>query len=154
MSKRTLAIDPGTRRIGIAISDPTGTIARTYCVIPHVSLQKNAEEIVSIASQVDAGLILIGQALNSEGETGPQARKSIRLASAIQGITKTPLILWDESGSTRAAWQTRKDTGKSLKKRRGHLDDVAAAIILQDYLDHCHSKIEDEPKTGQASNVD
>lgn len=135
MNGRILAVDPGEKRLGVAVSDPTGTIARPLAVIKHVSRAANAEAIIRLASEQGAIRIVVGQALNAEGEQTPQARHALRLAEAIRERTDIPVILWDESGSTQAARAARIAMGVSRRKRAGHLDDVAAAVILQSYLD-------------------
>jgi putative Holliday junction resolvase len=131
---RVLAVDPGDKRIGLAISDPTGTISRPLCVIEHVSRAKDAQKIVDISIENGADLIVVGWALDSDGDVGYRARKSKRLADVVGDLTDIPVKMWDESGTTQAAIQSRIETGLSRKKRKGHLDDVAASILLQDYL--------------------
>lgn len=131
---KVLAVDPGDKRIGLAISDPTGTISRPLCVILHQAREKDAKKIVNIAQGENAGMIVVGQALDSEGEVGHRARKSQRFAEVIRSITDLPVKMWDESGTTQAAIQSRIDLGVNRKKRKGHLDDVAASILLQDFL--------------------
>lgn len=131
---RVLAVDPGEKRIGLAISDPTGTISRPLCVIKHQARQKDAQNIVNVALEEDARMIIVGWALDSAGEVGYRARKSLRLAEAIREKTDLPVDMWDETGTTQAAIRSRIDLGVSRKKRKGHLDDVAASILLQDFL--------------------
>jgi len=133
---KVLAVDPGDKRIGLAISDPTGTISRPLCVIRHQTREKDAQAIVDAAKEECAQLIVVGWALDSQGEVGFQARKSQRLADAIRAKTDLEIRMWDESGSTQAAKQSRIDLGVSRKKRKGHLDDLAASILLQDFLIH------------------
>lgn len=133
---RILAVDPGEKRLGIAISDPTQTIATSLCVIEHQNRNKDAEEIYSLAQEHFAVLILIGQPLDWDGTLNPQSNKSKRLAEAIQTQGDIPVKLWNEYGSTHKAQESRRQMGVSRKKRRGHLDQVAAAVILQTYLDH------------------
>ena len=140
---KILAVDPGEQRIGLAISDPTGTLARPLTVIQHESRDKNAERIAALAGDEDVGLIVVGWALDSEGEVGYQARKSQRLADAILAFTDIPIRMWDESGTTQAAIQSRIDLGVSRKKRAGHLDDLAASILLQDFLNENESIIKE-----------
>ena len=132
---RILAVDPGEKNIGIAISDPTGTIANPLTIIKHVSRLIDAATIAQLATENDAKLILVGQALNDEGKSTSQSRRSVRLAAAIKSQTDLPVELWDESGSTQAARQAQIMMGTSRKKRAGHLDDLAATYILQTYLD-------------------
>jgi putative holliday junction resolvase len=131
---KVLAVDPGDKRIGLAISDPTGTISRPLRVIFHQARTKDAQEIVNLAHQEKVGLIVVGWALDSEGDVGPQARKSQRLAEVIRSKTDLPVKMWDESGTTQAAIQSRIALGVRRKKREGHLDDLAASILLQDFL--------------------
>jgi putative Holliday junction resolvase len=135
---RILAIDPGEKNIGIAISDPTGTIANPVTIIKHVSRLVDAATIAQLATDNEAKLILVGQALNEEGESTPQSRRAVRLAATIKTQTDLPVVLWDESGSTQTARQARIAMGTSRNKRRGHLDDLAATYILQTYLDVHH----------------
>ncbi|MBG0787606.1 MAG: Holliday junction resolvase RuvX [Anaerolineaceae bacterium] len=131
---KVLAVDPGEKRIGLAISDPTGTISRPLMVLSHEARAKDAQKITEIAVEEGVAVIVIGQPLDAHGEVGPQARKSIRLADAIREFTQLPIHLWDESGTTQAAIGSRVALGTSRKKRKGHLDDLAASILLQDFL--------------------
>ncbi|MGE5220986.1 MAG: Holliday junction resolvase RuvX [Omnitrophica WOR_2 bacterium] len=132
---RILAIDPGEKHIGIAISDPTGTIANPVMVLKHSSRLLDAAAIAQFASEHEVSTIVVGQSLDEEGLPTPEGRRSGRLADAIQSQTTLPVVLWDESGSTQEARLTRIAMGVSRRKRKGHQDDLAAAIILQSYLD-------------------
>jgi len=143
---KVLAVDPGDKRIGLAISDPTGTISRPLCVIRHQARDKDAQAIVDIANEENAQLIVVGWALDSKGEVGFQARKSQRLADTIHEKTDLEIRMWDESGSTQAAIQSRIEMGVSRKKRKGHLDDVAASILLQDFLINNEAVVKAEEK--------
>jgi putative pre-16S rRNA nuclease len=132
---RILAVDPGEKRLGIAVSDPTGTIAGPLTVLEHVARPVDAAAVAQLASENGAGLIVVGQALDDDNQPTPQSRKAQRLAEAIRAQTSLPVELWDETGSTQAAQQARLALGVSRRKRRGHQDDLAATVILQDYLD-------------------
>ncbi len=133
--QRVLAVDPGEKRLGIAISDPTGAIANPLTVIQHTSRILDAATIASIAKEQDAVLIIVGQALDDDNQPTLQSRRASRLASAIRQQTDIPVELWDESGSTQSARAARLAMGVSRKKRSGHLDELAATVILQSYLD-------------------
>jgi putative Holliday junction resolvase len=135
---RILAIDPGTKHIGVAISDPTGTIANPLTIIEHISRPVNAALVAELAKENEASLILVGQAVDEYGKPTFSGRQAARLAGAIRNQTDLPVVLWDESGSTQAARQARLQMGVSRAKRSGHLDDLAAVIILQSYLDTRH----------------
>jgi putative Holliday junction resolvase len=132
---RILAVDPGEKRIGIAISDPTGTIASPLTVIKHVSRPVDAATIAELASQYQVGLIVLGNSLDEEGLPTPHSRLAERLAEAIRQQCDIPLAMWDESFSTQTARQARIDMGVRRGKRSGHLDELAATVILQSYLD-------------------
>jgi putative holliday junction resolvase len=134
MSKRVLGVDPGDKRIGLALSDPTGTIASPLQVIKHVSRAIDAAAIAQLAAEHGCVRIVVGQALDSDGNPGPAARHSARLAEAIRTQTDLPVDLWDESGSTQAAKSAALALGVSRRKRSGHLDEIAATVILQTYL--------------------
>ena len=132
---RVLAVDPGEKRIGLAISDPTGTIANPLTVLKHVARPIDAATIASLAEQHESGLIVVGQALDDDNQPTPQSRRAERLAEAIRTQTSTRVVLWDESNSTQIARQARIQMGVSRRKRAGHMDDLAATVILQSYLD-------------------
>ncbi len=133
---RILAVDPGEKRLGIAISDPTQTIASPLCVIEHESRKKDAQKILSLADEQGAVMILVGQPLDWDGAVNPQSNNSIRLVEELETQGVVPVKLWDEYGSTQKAQDSRRQMNVSRKKRSGHLDQVAAAVILQSYLDH------------------
>ncbi len=132
---RILAVDPGEKRLGIAISDPTATIANPLTVLKHISRTLDAATIAQLAMEQQAGKIIVGQALDDDNNPTPEGRKAARLAEAILQQTDLPVELWDESGSTQSALQARRTMGVSRKKRSGHMDDLAATVILQSYLD-------------------
>lgn len=132
---RILAVDPGRVRIGLAISDPTRIIASPLEVIHHQSRQKDALEILRIAKEQKVNLIVIGQPLHWDGRQSHQGRLSLKLAEEIRDQGDIPVELVDEYGSTQEAQETYRKMNRSRDKRSGHLDEVAAAIILQKYLE-------------------
>lgn len=142
---RILAVDPGEKRIGIALSDPTGTIANPLTVLKHVSRAIDAATIAQLAQEHGAEQIIVGQALDDENRPTPQSRKAYRLAAAIRSQTAIPVKLWDESGSTQAARAARLAMGVSRQKRRGHMDDLAATYMLQTYLDSLAEQADLQP---------
>lgn len=134
---RVLAVDPGEKRLGIALSDPTGSIAAPLTTLRHISRMVDAAAIAALASEHEAELIVVGQALDAENQPTPQGRRAARLAEAIRLQTKLPVVLWDESGTTQTARRAHIALGGSQKQRRrdSHLDALAAAAILQSFLD-------------------
>ena len=130
-----LAVDPGQKNIGLAISDELGISARPLTIIKHIKREIDAAQVAAIAAENDAKLIIIGQSLDEEGKPTFEGRRSARFAKALRAQTDLPVELWDEAYSTQDARQSYIDMGISRKKRRGHLDDVAAAVILRSYLE-------------------
>ena len=132
---RILAVDHGEKRIGMAISDPTGTIANPLTVIRHVSRAIDAAQVAALATEHDAGFIIVGQSFDEDGQPNLAGRRAARFAEALQEQTNLPIQLWDESFSTQKARAARIQMGVSRKQRAGHLDQFAATVILQSYLD-------------------
>lgn len=132
---RLLAVDPGEKHIGVAVSDPSGIIARPLMTLAHESRVKDAERLVRLARDHDAEGIVLGLALNVNGETGPQARRAERLAEALRALTDLPIIPHDESYSSTAAQTLMLASGKKRRQRREQIHAVAAAALLQSYLD-------------------
>ena len=132
---RILAVDPGQKKIGLAVSDPTRTIASPLTVLRHVSMAVDAARIAQTAEENHAQIIVVGQALGSEDDATPSSRHAQKLAEMIRSQTEIPVVLWDESGSTRIARQARIEMGLTRERRSGHMDQMAAVVILQTYLD-------------------
>jgi len=132
---RVLCVDPGEKRIGLAVSDPGGIIARPLMILNHVSRDKDAREIVTLAESMEVGLIVVGVPYQTGVEIGPAARRALRLAEAIRSMTHIPVTTWDESGSTQRVQALMREMGGSRRKQREPLDHRAAAVILQDFLD-------------------
>ena len=132
---RILAVDPGSQNIGIALSDPTGTIASPLTIIKHISRAVNAGAIVGFADKHEVGKIVVGQSLDEDGGPTFEGRRAARLAAEIQSLCDIPVKLWDESLSTVEARQAQIAIGSPRRKRKGHLDDLAASVILQSFLD-------------------
>ena len=132
---RILAVDHGEKRIGLALSDPTATIASPFKVIEHVSRVMDAAQVANLAAENEVALIVIGQSYDEEGNPNLAGRRAAKFAEALKGQTQIPVILWDESFSTQDARATRIEMGVSRTKRSGHIDELAAVMILKSYLD-------------------
>ncbi len=132
---RIIAVDPGSKRIGIAISDPTGSIANPLTVLRHVSRLIDTAVVAELAKTNQVGKIVVGQSLDDEGNPSFEGRRAVRFAHALTSQTELPVEFWDESFSTQEARAARITMGVSRKNRRGHLDSLAATVLLQSYLD-------------------
>ena len=132
---RILAVDHGEKHIGLAISDPTATIASPLNVIKHVSRLMDAAQVANVASEHDVALIVIGQSFDEEGKPNLAGRRAAKFADSLKQQTQIPVILWDEAFSTQDARTARIEMGLSRRKRAGHMDELAAVMILKSYLD-------------------
>jgi putative holliday junction resolvase len=137
---KLLALDIGDRRVGVAVSDAMGLIATPLTVVRRTSKARDFERIAQLAREQGAEALLIGHPVNEDGSAGPQAQRVERYATAMQGALESeglalPLILWDERMSTQQAEEAMIASGRRPQERRERIDAVAAAIILQDYLD-------------------
>ena len=132
---KILAIDPGEVRIGLAISDPTGTIARPLQILMHEARDKDVDRIAAIAKEQGAEMIVVGHSLTEHGRPTRTGRKAAQIAAALRGTTGLEVELFEESFTTQDVRLARLESGMKKKKRRAPLDAEAAARILQAYLD-------------------
>jgi putative Holliday junction resolvase len=139
---RILGIDHGERKIGLALSDETALLARPLTILAHTSAAEDAAAIARIAAAENAGRIVVGLPLDSDGREGHQARRVRRWAEVLRDAAGLPLEFWDESFSTATvaaygkANKSRRKKGRASGKAAPAGDDAAAAaVILQDYLD-------------------
>jgi putative Holliday junction resolvase len=132
---RVLAIDHGEKRIGVAVSDETGTLASPLTIISHTSRLMDAQRIADLAAEKGAGLILVGQSMDEEGFPNLAGRRAGRFVEQLKKHTLIPIRLWDESLTTQDALLANKTIKKSPGKNRREVDDLAAAILLQSFLE-------------------
>jgi putative Holliday junction resolvase len=129
---RVMALDVGERRIGVAVSDPTGTLATPHSVIRRRSKAEDFARVARLVAELDVERVVVGLPLSLNGEMGPQARRVTRYAQAMAETLEVPLGFHDERYSTITADALLME---SDRKRRVPIDAAAAAVILQDYLD-------------------
>jgi putative Holliday junction resolvase len=136
---RVLSLDVGERYIGIAISDPTGTVARPLQTLVRGSREEDVSALTALVTEHSAELVVVGRPLSLDGTEGPQARRVARYARALAAHLPVPVVSWDERFTTvRANEILLQSRGKKRRRRAratGEIDAVAAAVILQDYLD-------------------
>jgi len=139
MRTRCIGLDVGERRVGVAISDPTGIIARPLQALPRTSLEDDLEAIAALVAEHEVGLVVVGRPLSLDGSEGPQARRVNRYTKELTERLPVPVTTWDERFSTVMAddilRQTRKEKAKRRARANGEIDAIAAAVILQNYLD-------------------
>lgn len=132
---RILAIDYGSTRIGLALSDPTGTLARPLPFIPAKADAKLAREIAALAVKEQAELILLGLPRHMNGSLGEAATLVQAFAAALGQATPVRIKLVDERLSTVQASRQLQEAGRNTRAQRGQIDSEAAAVLLQGYLD-------------------
>jgi len=132
---RILAVDPGSKQVGLALSDPTETIATALSTLPATPADTLAERIASVAAAQSAERIIIGLPLRLDGSRGPEAAAAERLAASVRKASGLPVQMVDERLTTAAAERSLIDGGVRREKRRASIDRVAAVILLQGHLD-------------------
>jgi putative Holliday junction resolvase len=132
---KILAVDHGSLRIGLAISDETGTIANPLQVIKHTSRLMDAAQVAEVARSKGAGLIVVGQSMDDNGNPTFEGRRAGRFADSIRTQVDIPVVMWDEAFTTQEARSARISMGVPRSKRSGHLDELAATVLLQSYLE-------------------
>jgi putative Holliday junction resolvase len=130
---RSLGIDYGTKRVGLALSDPLGLTARPLAVVPR---SKIVEEVVSLVKEQEVGTIVVGLPTGLGGDEGMSASEARKLADELAAATGVDVVLRDERYTSRMAESALLESGMKRRERRESVDKVAAAIILQDYLDN------------------
>lgn len=131
---RSLGLDPGERRIGVALSDPTGTIASPYGYLD-VGPELPLAEVAELCSAHDVSCIVIGLPLRLDGSEGPAAGRSRNLGAAIADLVRVDIVYRDERFTTVTAEAALIEGKVRRSERKVKRDQVAAAVMLQGYLD-------------------
>lgn len=137
---KILGIDPGDRRVGLAIADSGLGIATGFGVIEYAGKERFIEKIGSIAGEEDISLIVMGLPMNMNGSEGEAAKKSRRLAETIKEKLNIEVELVDERLTTHQAIKQVHETGGKTGADKGRVDMLSAIVILQSYLDGKASK--------------
>ena len=132
---RVLGLDIGERRIGVALSDPEGIIAIALTVIDGRSEDAALKQLIDLTHEHEVERIVVGLPRSLDGSLGKQAQAVEAFAESLARCTELPVVTWDERLSTVAAERMMIEAGVKREKRKERLDSVAAAFILQGYLD-------------------
>jgi putative Holliday junction resolvase len=130
--ERLLGLDPGSKRIGVALSDVSLRVASPYGMIPRAKLKQNAVDVLAIAVREGVGGLVIGLPLDELGRSAQAARD---WAHAMSATTELPVVLQDESFTTQETHERLIAAGVSRARRDQIIDKMAAAAILQRALD-------------------
>ncbi len=129
-----MGIDVGDKRIGLAVSDELGALAAPLATICRVSDGDAVDRIATTVGDLRIGVVVVGVPYAVDGSIGPQALKTLRFVEKLRAAVGVSVCLWDESLSTRRAEEGRHRRGRK-DRQKGEKDRIAAAFILQDYLD-------------------
>jgi putative Holliday junction resolvase len=132
---RILGLDIGEKRIGVALSDPLGIMAGALTVVERVTDDAALKQIIDLARENEVERIVVGMPCSLDGSLGKQAQAVQSFVDLLKEHTKLPVVAWDERLSTVAAERTMLEVGMKRDKRKKRRDSLAAAFILQGYLD-------------------
>ncbi|MEW6033793.1 MAG: Holliday junction resolvase RuvX [Chloroflexota bacterium] len=136
MDSVCLGLDVGGRRVGVALSDPDGLVAVPLTTVVRRDTESAVEQVATLAREHNAGCIVVGLPALLSGEVGAEAERVQEFAKALERRTGRPVEWWDERLSSVAAEKLMRDMGARREKRDANRDALAAALILQAYLDH------------------
>jgi putative Holliday junction resolvase len=132
---RLLALDVGDARIGVALSDETETLASGLVTLKAVGPRKDAQAVASLVREHGAGEVVVGLPLRLDGSAGPQAEKVLAFVERLRRVLRVPVVTRDERLTSVAAGERLAEAGVKRKDRKSRLDQVAAALVLQEHLD-------------------
>jgi putative Holliday junction resolvase len=133
---RYLGLDVGDRRIGVALSDETGTLATGLPTLRRVGPRKDVRAVAELIRRHEAGEVVVGLPRRLDGGLGPQAQKVLAFMEDLRPSAKVPLVPWDERFTSVMAEQALMEGDVSRRDRKDLVDKVAAILILQSYLDY------------------
>ena len=143
---RTMGIDWGERRIGVAVSDPMGWTSQGIAVIPGGDL----EEIARLAAAQEVTRVVVGLPVHDDGSPSKSAPKILAFVDVLkERLAPVPVETWDESNTSYEANRILKERGMGWKESKAHVDRVAAAVMLQSWLDEHPSKLPGVPEEEQ-----
>ena len=131
---RVLGLDIGERRIGVAVSDPTGTVARPLATLVRTSRQSDFQTIRRLIEEHAVDRIVVGLPLSLNGSEGPQARQTRRYSQHLAEAVTVPVEFWDERYSTAVAADILMSRRRRRPSGQNTVDALAAAVLLQSYL--------------------
>ena len=132
---RIMAIDYGDQRIGLAVSDPTGTLCGEAWTMEEWNTERAALRIAEEAARREVSTLVLGLPKNMDGSEGPRAEKSRDFRALLERDSGLPVVLWDERRSSIEAHAILHAAGKKERAHRKTVDAVAASLILEGYLD-------------------
>jgi len=136
---RSLGLDIGDKRVGVALSDPEGILASPFTIINRTDDRTDVEAIINIVNQQQVKQVIVGLPRSMDGSIGRQAEKVEAFAQKLCSHTEVPVEFRDERLTTVSAKRLMQSVGKKKTRKKARDDAIAAALILQSYLDETHS---------------
>ena len=130
---RNLAVDLGSRRVGLAVTDPLRMLASPLSGVPYSGEEALVRDLLRLAAEKGVDRVVVGLPLREDGTEAEGCRRARRLARRLQGAGLAA-VLWDERYSSREARSALREMGVSGRRAGGRVDPLAAALILRDYL--------------------
>lgn len=138
--RRLLGLDLGTKTIGVAVCDAGHRIASPVETIARVKFTPDAGKLLALAARQEAGGLVMGLPVNMDGSEGPRAQSTRAFVRNLRPLTDLPVVFWDERLSTAAVTRMLIEADASRKRRDELVDKMAAAYILQGFLDRIHAE--------------
>ena len=133
---RALGLDLGSKRVWVAVGDSTGTIASPLQVLQRSgSIKRDHEAIAKLVIGEEADIVVVGLPLNMSGSSGPAAQAAIDEAAALATVVAVPVVTFDERRTTVTADRAMMEANMRAQARRRIVDKIAAAVMLQNWLD-------------------
>lgn len=131
-----IALDLGERRIGVAVSDPSGTLASPHGVIERArDRATDHAAVAALVAELEAGRVVVGLPLSLSGATGPAAEAALAEAAQLASVLGVPVETFDERLTTVAAARSMRAGGTKARKQRKRIDEMAASVMLQNWLE-------------------
>ena len=151
---RILALDFGSRRIGLALSDELGLTAQGLPTLHRTTKQHDFDSLGALIAEHRVQRVVVGHPVNMNGSDGPRARKTALFARTLANRCELPVALWDERLTTRQAQRVLRQSGVGREKRTKAVDRIAAVLILQSYMDSLETgrKAETQPVAAEGTS--
>ncbi len=133
---KIMAVDYGDARTGLAACDRTEFLSSPLGVIHETDFERTLEKVAIAVKEYDIQMVVVGHPLNMDGSCGEQAKKCAVFAQRLGQIAAVPVVLWDERNTTVSAQRFLNETNVRGKKRKEIVDEVAACVLLENYLSY------------------
>jgi putative Holliday junction resolvase len=144
-----MGLDVGTKTVGVAVSDELGLTGQAVTTVRRTNLRADLDALANLAQERGVDQLVVGLPMNMDGSEGPSAQMARALGDKLAKRTSLPLAYWDERLTTREAQRTLLEADVSRARRRKVIDQVAAALILQGWLDaRAHERGDADPAPG------